>query len=86
MGIYRLSNGVVRVFGVRGHVRAFKSGDMSAHSKYAPDAVACAVLNAELHAARNPLRTADTTATRLNLDPENGLGRLAPCRRRRGEG
>ena len=35
MGIYRSSNGVVRVFGVRGHVRALKSGDMSPHSKCA---------------------------------------------------
>ena len=35
MGFYRSSNGVVRVFGVRGHVRALKSDDMSPHSKCA---------------------------------------------------
>src|SRR4051812_11558360 len=28
----------------------------------APNAVACAVLSAELHVSKNPLRTADTTA------------------------
>ena len=34
MGIYRLSNGTVSIFGVRGHVRAFKSGDVSPHSRF----------------------------------------------------
>jgi predicted aspartyl protease len=33
MGIYRLSNRIVRVFEVRGRVRAFKIGDVSPHSK-----------------------------------------------------
>jgi predicted aspartyl protease len=33
MGIYRLSNRIVRVFEVRGHVRASKSGDVWPHSK-----------------------------------------------------
>ncbi len=53
MGIYRLSNGVV-------------SGIRNAHCRMrllssAPDAVACAVLSAKRPAAKNPLRTPDTT-------------------------
>ena len=34
MAVYRLPDRFVRNYGVRGHVRAFKSGDMSPHSKY----------------------------------------------------
>ena len=33
MGIYRLSDRTLKVLGVRGQVRAFKSGDMSPHSR-----------------------------------------------------
>ncbi len=53
MGIYRLSNRVVSgIWNVDRRMRLLSS---------APDAVACAVLSAKKPAAKNPLRTADTT-------------------------
>ena len=75
MGIYRLSNRVVRVFGVRGHVRALKSGDPAVaglQSKYivlgTRNSVASAVPGAKRSPDKNPLRTADaTTAVYTNF-------------------
>ena len=53
MGIYRLSNRVVSgIWNVDCRIRLLSS---------APGAVACAVLSAKRPAAKNPLRTADTT-------------------------
>ena len=55
MGIYRLSNRVVSgVWNVDCRIRLLSS---------APGAVACAVLSAKKPAAKNPLRTADTTTS-----------------------
>jgi predicted aspartyl protease len=56
MGIYRLPNRVVRrIWNVDCRMRLLSN---------APDAVACAVLSAEKPAAKDPLRTADTTIAR----------------------
>jgi len=77
MGIYRFSNGVVR--GIRNvdcRMRLLSN---------APDAVACAVLSAKGPAAKDPLRTADTTTMRFDVAARSELGRLASLKRR-GEG
>jgi len=77
MGIYRFSNGVVR--GIRNvdcRMRLLSN---------ASDAVVSAVLSAEKPAAKDPLRTADTTTMRLDLAARSELGRLASLKRR-GEG
>ena len=65
MGIYRLSNRVVSgIWNVDCRMRLLSS---------APGAVACAVLSAKKPAAKNPLRTADTT-TAATLTRRCGWG------------
>src|SRR5438270_2429938 len=58
MGIYRLPDGIVMRF----RNDSPPPGQRLRQIKSAQNAVACAVLSAELHVFRNPLRTADTTA------------------------